>query len=161
MRKYITIFILVLSILSLAACSSGKPYSPSSEALDLSLFVLPDGFVLEQESSTSAVIIGNDQIVGGITLTGLQSGCIHEKHHLSVQKYLDYIAPSPLIGEWIIMEGKEFLSVSMSITDSEKDIRSETTRKIFVKNGLVYDCWLYSNLSNENIDLILNSIIFA
>ena len=161
MRKYVAIFILILLILSSTACSSSKPYSPSTENLDLSLFVLPDGFVLEQESSTSAVIKSNDQIIGGITLTGLQSGCIHEKHHLSVQKYLDYIAPSPLIGEWIIMEGKEFLSVSMSITDSEKDIRSETTRKIFVKNGLVYDCWLYSNLSNENIDLTLDSIMYA
>ena len=149
MRKIIAILLLSLFVFSLVACSSNLPYSPSTDTLDISIFTLPEGFQLEQESSTSAFIKNNGQIVGGITLTGLQSDCIHEKNHLSVQKYLDYTAPSPLIGEWIIMEGKDFLSISMSITDSEKEIRIETNRRIYVYSGLVYDCWFYRTVSED------------
>ena len=158
MRKYIIFLILVIFVFTVTACSSNKPYSPSTETLDLTLFTLPEGFVLEEQSQTSAVIKYNDEIIGGITLTGLDSRCINEKNHLSAAQYLDYIAPSPLISEWIIMEGREHLSISMSITDSEKNIRTETSRKIFVRNGLVFDCWLNNAVGNNISEEVFNSL---
>ena len=158
MRKYIILLILILFALTVTACSSNAPYSPSTETLELTQFTLPEGFLFEAQSQTTAVIKYNDQIIGGITLTGLEPNCIREKHHLSVQKYLDYIAPSPLIGEWIVMEGKEYLSISMSITDSEKNIRTETSRRIFVGNGLIYDCWIDKAIGEDIAEDVFNSI---
>lgn len=46
-----------------------------------------------------------------------------------------------MIPEWIIMEGADFLSVSLSITDPDTNMCKETSRRIFPYNGLVYDFW--------------------
>ena len=59
-RKYIIFLILILFTLTVTACSSNTPYSPSTETLDLTLFTLPEGFVLEKQTQTTAVIKYND-----------------------------------------------------------------------------------------------------
>lgn len=51
------LFIMSILILSVfAGCSTNAPYTPSEEAIDLSLFTAPEGYTLEADTQTSAVI---------------------------------------------------------------------------------------------------------
>lgn len=149
MRRFSIFLVIIVLFAALTGCSTNMPYTPSTETLDISAFSAPDGFDIEFDTQTSALIKRDGEIVGGIHLTGLKATCIHEKTHRSVAMYLDYLAPMPLIPEWILMQGEDFLSINLAITDPDKDIRTETSRRIFVKGGLVYDLWCYCDIYEE------------
>ena len=137
MRKAIVILFFMLMLVSVSGCSSNEtviPYTPSTETMEPSEFTLPTGYTLELKTDSTADILYDGQIVGGLHLTSLTPDCIHEKTHRSVAMYLDYLAPIPLVPEWIIMQGEDFLSINLAVTDPDKDLRTETSRRIFVSS---------------------------
>lgn len=138
----------------LSGCQTGAPSETTAAETQITAsdfsFTLPEGYSFGGETASSISILKDDQIVGGIINTGLDASLLDEKEHKSVQKYLESLGPIPLIPEWIIMNGGNFLAVSLAITDPDTDVRTETSRRMFDHDSMIYDLWVDSALVTED-----------
>ena len=145
----------------LSGCAGTPAPLPTVEVTESDFsFELPEGFAFEDETTTAISITKDGKIIGGIVNTCLDTAVLEEEYHTSISRYYDTVYPSPLIPEWFAFNGDNVLIMTLSITNSETNERTETIRRIFAHDELVYDCWLDSNLvSEDESQLIFGTIL--
>lgn len=123
-------------------------------------FELPEGYAFEDETTTAISITKDGKVVGGIVNTCLDAAVLEEEHHLSISRYYDNVYPSPLVSEWFAFNEDNVLIMTLSITNSETNERTETSRRIFVHDSFVYDLWVDDALVNEDeVSKIFKSVL--
>ena len=121
-------------------------------------FVLPEGYAFGEDSANSLTILKDGENIGGLVLTGLDISCLEDTGSIDVHRYIDSLAPLPLICEYIIMQGDGFLSVSMAVTDPDTNVRTETSHRLFAHEGRCFDLWFNSDLGDDDRTAITNAI---
>ena len=150
MRKYILFFIVTLIATSLIACGTDyADYSPIEVTESDFSFHLPDGYSFSNHTTTSISIMKDDQIIGGITNTCLPAAAFEEENQLSLSRYFDSVYPSPLLPEYFAWHKDNLLIMKLSITNTETHERTETERRIFIHNELIYDLWIDNFMVTE------------
>ena len=125
-------------------------------------FSLPEGYLFETNQVNSLDILKDGNVVGGLVLTGLHISDLEDTGSTAVHKYIDSFGPMPLICEYMIMQGDEFLSISMAVTDPDTDIRTESFHHLFAHESRCFDLWFDSALSSdEDRDQIFDEILGA
>ena len=160
-RSTAAFFIAVL--LFLAGCGARSPDEP--RAADFSV-ILPPGASFADMTDTTASIILDGQLVGGMTLTDIEGKRMDKLEDDSLFRYIDSCAPMPLIGEWISMyfeeDGHSIICVNLKVTDPESNSVSNYSHTLFMKEEGVYDLWLDDSLVDEEmrelfVDLVVTS----
>ena len=121
-------------------------------------FSLPEGYTFAADAINSLSILKNDEMVGGLVLTGLDVSCLKDTRSTEVHQYINSYGQMPLICEYIIMQGDDFLAVSMAVTDPDTNIRSETSHRLFAHHSECFDLWFDDGLSDEDREAITNAV---
>ena len=122
-------------------------------------FSLPERYTFVEDSVNSLSILKDGESIGGLVLTGLDISCLEDTGSIDVHRYIDSLGPMPLICEYIIMQGGDFLAVSVAVTDPDTDIRTESSHRLFELEGRCFDLWFARDvISNEESYSILMSI---
>lgn len=146
---------LFLTLLLAIAVALWGCSAPAPERVEFD-FPLPQGFSLTDLTDTSCAITDGETAVGGILYTGLRVKSIDR---LSEKAYLKYIASIDPYAEFLAMRGEHYLSISMTMTDSQTQHKRSQQHYLFVQDGLCYDLWLDRDvLDPEESSLFLEAI---
>lgn len=159
--KLVCILIALCLLLSGCGKTNVPAALPTAEITESDFsFELPEGFAFADETATAISITKDGKTIGGIVNTCLDTAVLEEEYHTSISRYYDTVYPSPLIPEWFAFNGDNVLIMTLSITNSETNERTETIRRIFAHDELVYDCWLDCSLvSEDESQLIFGTIL--
>ncbi len=157
------LFCLLLSCLLLVSGCAGSSIpsaAPVPQDISLFSFSLPEGYDFQPSGTDTLTILKDGSPIGAVVLTDLDPSCTEDTGNPAVHQYLNSYGPVPLICEYIIMQGDDFLSVSMAVTDPERNIRTETFHHLFSQEGRCFDLWFdIGQSSEEDHDLIMDSIL--
>lgn len=156
--------LLLSFLLLLSGCQTAKPTETELVPGNISdyTFSLPEGYLFETNQVNSLDILKDGNVIGGLVLTGLHISDLEDTGSTAVHKYIDSFGPMPLICEYMIMQGDEFLSISMAVTDPDTDIRTESFHHLFAHESRCFDLWFDSALSSdEDRDQIFDEILGA
>lgn len=145
-----------------AGCHSAVPVETESVPGDISDFdfSLPENYTFEESEANSLHILKNGTVIGGLVLTGLKTSCLKDTGDVNVHNYVNSYGPVPMICEYIIMQGEDFLSVSLAVTDPDTNIRTESFHHLFARESRCFDLWFDRALStDEDHDAILQKML--
>ena len=143
MKKIFVIALALSCLFVLNGC--GKADVPSVTTGDFTM-ELPNGYTITDMTDTECTIVKDGIAVGGIILTQLTEKSMEEKLPL----HLDSVTGTEVINEYFSWnaeaEGSPVKLVSHYVTDPKTDVKEESHRIIFIKDGGVYDMWFDTKL---------------
>ena len=103
-------------------------------------FTLPEGYAFADDTTASIIRAADNQVVGGILDMQMNAESLEASTlDSAVGIYLNSLGP---VCEYISMNADGYKAVSLAITDPETEVRTETSRCLFPRNGSCYDLWL-------------------
>ncbi|MDO5400429.1 MAG: M56 family metallopeptidase [Eubacteriales bacterium] len=131
---------------------------PNSEALPFT-FNVPDGYEITADSDTAVTITRDGQAVGGIRLTDLDESGVFDSENSRLSDYLDQLAPSPLIAEYLSLNFGGDAYITLKITDPATGKVWEQSHHLFPRDGVYFDYWVdYALVTEDERDAIFAAI---